>query len=70
MEKVPDLKLPNELCQQIFNNEFEIDIGNVNEEIISKTIELYVVINRNNLSKRCSFSQIRYQCTPNTLNLT
>ncbi len=30
MEKVPDLKLPNDLCQQIFNNEFEIDIGNVN----------------------------------------
>ncbi len=29
MEQIPDLKLPNELCQQIFNNEFEIDIGNV-----------------------------------------
>ena len=30
MEKVVDLKLPNKLCQQIFNNQFEIDVGNVN----------------------------------------
>ncbi len=29
MEQIPDLKLPNDICQQIFNNEFEIDIGNV-----------------------------------------
>lgn len=38
MEKIPDLKLPNDLCQQIFNNEFEIDIGNVNEQIITHTV--------------------------------
>ncbi len=35
METIPDLKLPNELCQQIFNNEFEIDIGNVSEQIVT-----------------------------------
>lgn len=44
MEKIPDMKLPNDLCQQIFNNEFEIDIGNVSEQIVARTIELYIVI--------------------------
>lgn len=37
------LKIPNELCQHIYNCEFEIDIGNVDEHLIAKTIELYSV---------------------------
>lgn len=44
MENAPDLKLPNHLCQQIFNNEFEIDIGNLSEQIVAETVQLYVVI--------------------------
>lgn len=37
------LKIPNELCQEIFNCEFELDIGNISEHMISRSIELYSV---------------------------
>ena len=37
------LKVPNELCQLIYTCEFQLDIGNVSEILVSKTIELYSV---------------------------
>ena len=37
------IKLPNELCERIIASEFELDVGEVTEELISKTIDLYVV---------------------------
>jgi hypothetical protein len=41
MEK--EIRLPSELCDRIFTLEFEIEIGQLSETAISRTIELYVV---------------------------
>jgi len=32
------VKLPKELCNKIFDCEFEIDIGNVSEQMITQTV--------------------------------
>ncbi len=37
------VRLPSELCDRIFAHEFEIDTGNLTEELLTKIVQLYVV---------------------------
>lgn len=37
------IRLPSELCDRIFSLEFEIDTGNLTEELLTNIVQLYVV---------------------------